>query len=102
MTFTAIRIIFAVMTLSLASCIFLLHYALLSIRIKNKIRKTDHRVPSGMALIPAILAALAWQVSKQREMICYWAIGIVALDPMNWIILAAALREALGKVRKKL
>jgi hypothetical protein len=100
MTLTTFRIIFAVIALSFATYIFVFHYALLSIHIKNKIRRTNHRVPSGIALVPAILAALAWQVSKQSEMICYWAIGIVAFDPMNWIILAAVLRGALGRVRK--
>jgi len=102
MTFTAFRIIFAVIALGFATYILVLHYALLSIHIKNKIRKTSHRVPSGGAIVPAILAALAWQVSKRSEVICYWAIGIVVFDPMNWIILTVVLREALGRVRKRL
>src|SRR5262245_36878032 len=102
MTFTTFRIILAAAALSFATYIFILHYALLSLHIRNKIRKTNHRVPSGIALVPLILAALAWQVSKQSEIICYWAIGIVVLDPMNWIVLAAVLRGALGWVRKRL
>jgi hypothetical protein len=102
MSFTDFRIILAVIPLGLATYIFFIHYVLLSIHIKNKIRKTNHRVPSGMAIAPAILAALAWSVSKQSRMICYWAIGIVMFDPMNWIILTVVLREALGRVRKRL
>ena len=100
MTFTAFRVIFAGIVLSFATYIFVIHYALLSIHIKNKIRKTNHRVPSGMAIVPAILAALALSISRQSRMICYWAIGIVVFDPMNWLILAVGLREALGRVRK--
>src|SRR4030095_14779546 len=57
--------------------------------------------PSGMTLMPAILAALGLSVSRQSRVICYWAIGIVVLDPMNWFILAVGLREALGRVRKE-
>jgi hypothetical protein len=76
--------------------------ALPSVCIINKIRKTMHRAPSGIAMAPVILAALAWQVSKQSEIICYWAIGIIVFDPMNWVILAVGLREALGRVRKGL
>jgi hypothetical protein len=102
MTFTAFRTILAVIVLSFATYIFVLHCSLLALHIRNKIRKTNHRVPSGIALVPLILAAMACLVSKQSEIICYWAIGIVAFDPMNWIILAAVLREALGRVRKLL
>jgi hypothetical protein len=101
MSFTDFRIILAVMTLSFATYIFVVHYALLTLHIRNKIKKTSHRVPSGIALAPLILAALACLVSGQSEIICYWAISIVVFDPMNWIILAAVLREALGKVRKE-
>src|SRR5262245_22581570 len=102
MTFTASRIIFAVISLSFATSIFILHYALLSIHIKNKIRKTNNRVPSGIALVPTILASLGWSVGKHSETICYWAIGIIVFDPMNWVILAMALREALDRLRKGL
>jgi hypothetical protein len=100
MSFTDFRMILAVIPLGLATYIFVIHYVLLSIHVKNKIRKTNHRVPSGIAIAPAILASLAWSVSKQSRMICFWAIGIVVFDPMNWVILAAGLREALGRVRK--
>ena len=100
MSFNGFRIIFAVIPLVLATYIFVMHYALLSIHIKNKIRKTNHRVPSGIAIAPAILAALALSVSRQSRVICFWAIGIVVFDPMNWFILAVGLREALGRVRK--
>ncbi len=102
MTFTAFRVIFAGIVLSFATYIVVFNCALPSVRIINKIRKTKHRAPSGVAIVPAILAALAWQVSKQSEVICYWAIGIVMFDPMNWIILTVVLREALGRVRKRL
>src|SRR5262249_22826374 len=100
MTFTAFRIIFAGTALSFATYIFVIHYVLLSIHIKNKIRKTNRRVPSGIVLVPALLAAIALSVNRQSRVICYWAIGIVVLDPMNWFILAVVLREALGRVRK--
>jgi hypothetical protein len=66
MNFANFRITFATIALSLATYIFIFHRALLSVHIKNKIRKTNHRVPSGIALIPAILAALAWQVNKPQ------------------------------------
>jgi hypothetical protein len=100
MSFTYFRIILAVILLGLATYIFVIHYVLLSMHIKNKIRKTNHRVPSGMTLMPAILAALGLSVSRQSRVICYWAIGIVVFDPMNWFILAVGLREALSRVRK--
>jgi len=64
MTFTAFRVIFAGIVLSFATYIVVFNYALPSVRILNKIRKTKHRAPSGVAIVPAILAALAWQVSK--------------------------------------
>ena len=100
MSFNDFRIILAVIPLVLATYIFVIHYVLLSIHIKNKIRKTSNRVPSGIAIVPAILAALALSVSRQSRVICSWAIGIVVFDPMNWFILAVGLREALGRVRK--
>jgi hypothetical protein len=84
MSFTYFRIILAVILLGLATYIFVIH-----------------RVPSGMTLMPAILAALGLSVSRQSRVICYWAIDIVVLDPMNWFILAVGLREALGRVRKE-
>jgi hypothetical protein len=100
MSFNVFRTILALIPLGLATYIFVIHYILLSIHIKNKIRKTNHRVSSGMAIVPAILAALAVSVSKQSRVICCWAIGIVVFDPMNWVILAVGLREALVRVRK--
>src|SRR5215813_2513279 len=100
MSFNAFRIILAVIPLGLATYIFVIHYALLSIHIKNKIRKTNHRVSSGMSIVPALLAALALLVARQSRVICYWAIGIVVFDPMNWFILVWGLRGALGRVRK--
>jgi hypothetical protein len=100
MSFNDFRTILALIPLGLATYIFVIHYILLSIHIKNKIRKTNHRVSSGMAIVPAILAALAVSVSKQSRVICCWAIGIVVFDPMNWVILAVGLREALVRVRK--
>jgi len=100
MTFTAFKVIFAGIVLSFATYIFVIHYVLLSMRIKNKIRKTNHRVPSGLTLVPVLLAALALSVSRQSRVICYWATGIVVFDPMNWFILVWGLREALGRVRK--
>jgi hypothetical protein len=100
MSFINFRIILAALPLVLATYIFVIHYVLLSIRIKNKIRKTNHRVPSGVAILPAILAASALSISRQSRVIYYWAIGIVVFDPMNWFILAVGLREALGRVRK--
>ena len=100
MTSTYFMVILAVIPLGLATYIFVIHYVLLSIRIKNKIRKTNHRVPSGTAIVPALLAAVALSVSRQSRVICYWAIGIVVFDPMNWFILVWGLRGALGRVRK--
>jgi hypothetical protein len=93
MNFTAFRTVLAVITLSFATRIFVLNYIPLSIRIKNKIRKTNHRVPSGIALVTVILAALSLSIGRQSEMVCYWALSIIAFGPMNWIILAAILRE---------
>ena len=101
MTFTAFRVIFAGIALSFATYIVVLNYALPSVCIINKIRKTKHRAPSGVAIVTAILAALALSVSRQSSVICYWAIGIVVFDPMNWFILAVGLIEALGRVRKR-
>jgi hypothetical protein len=101
MTFTSFRIILAVTGLSFATYIFVFHHVMLLIHVKNKIRKTNHRVPSGIALVPGLLAALAWQAGRQSELICYWAIGIIVFDPVNWIILTAVLREALDRVRKE-
>jgi len=100
MSFTAFKVIFAGIVLSFATYFVVLNYALPSVSIINKIRKTKHRAPSGVAIVTAILAALALSISKQTRMICYWAIGIVVFDPMNWFILAVGLREALGRVRK--
>jgi hypothetical protein len=102
MSFTDFRIILAVTGLSFATYILVFHYVLLSIHIKKLIRKTDQRVPSGIAIVPLILAGLACLVSRQSKVICYWAISIVVFDPMNWIILTAVLRESLGRVRKGL
>ena len=100
MTITAFGTIFAVIALSFATYISILHYTLLSMRIKNKIGKTDHRIPSGIGLVTAPLAVLAWSVGGQSEVICYWALGIIVFDPMNWVILAVVLREGLGKMKK--
>jgi hypothetical protein len=100
MSLNGFRIILAVIPLGLATYIVVLNYALPSVCIINKIRKTKHRAPSGVAIVTAILAALALSVGKQSRVICYWAIGIVVFDPMNWFILAVGLREALGRVRK--
>jgi hypothetical protein len=93
MNVTALRTVIAVITLSFATCIFVLNYVPLSTRVKNKIRKTNHRVPSGIALVSAILATLALSIGRQSEMVCYWALSIIAFEPMNWIILVAILRE---------
>src|SRR5262249_21744612 len=93
MTITTFRTILSLITLSFGAYIFVFHCVLLSMRIKNKIRKTNHRVPSGIAIVPTLLAALALIIGRRSGMVCYWALGIIAFDPMNWIILAAILRE---------
>jgi hypothetical protein len=43
MTFTSFRITLAVIGLSFATYIFVFHYVMLSIHVKNKIRKTNHK-----------------------------------------------------------
>ena len=100
MSFTAFRVILAGIVLSFATYVVVFNYALPLVCIINKIRKTKHRAPSGVAIVTAILAVVALSAGRQSRVICYWAIGIVVFDPMNWFILAVGLREALGRVRK--
>jgi hypothetical protein len=87
MTVTAPRIVLAAAVLSFATYILGMHYWILTTFIKNKIKKTDGGIPSGVALVPVILSLLALIAGNQSKVIRYWAVGVIVFDPMNWALL---------------
>jgi len=96
------RIVIAIVLLCFAYWMIALHLRILYLGLRNKLKGRDDRVPSGVTLVPVLLALFAWLIAPSHVYISYACFLVLVIDPFNWLIVVYLIIEIIKRVKQRI
>lgn len=94
------RIIIAIVLLCFAYWMIATHFWILYLGLRNKLKGRNDRLPSGVTLVPVLIALIAWLIAPKHVYISYACSLVLLIDPFNWLLVFYLIREAIKRVKQ--